>query len=245
MISVIEIFNVVRDIANKEQKGFVTPEVFNTFADIAQKNIFNEMFKELLLGQQVRRQGIDPGRYKGAKKNVLEDLSRYIQEQVLIGGGGNVLANEDVTPFDKPQDFARLISLRTEANVTVEVMQDTEKVSRILNSRLSYPTEEFPVASIQDDIRVYPGGLDVIIRYYRQPTSLNNGVLDVNSLPTYSVSTSAFDPGTYIVNPLDIRDFDLPNHYKSEVTTEILKLIGVRLRDSDIFSYTNSEDAAE
>lgn len=245
MISVIEIFNVVRDIANKEQKGFVTPEVFNTFADIAQKNIFNEMFREMLIGQQVRRQSVDPGRYKSLKKNVMEDLSRYIQEEFLAAGAGQILAGEDVAVYDKPDDFARMISARTEGGVTFEIMYDTEKVSRMLNSRLSSPTEDFPVMAVQNDLRVYPAGaVDVIIRYYRQPASMNNNVLDPNALPTYSVSLGG-EPGTYIVNPFDLRDFDLPNHYKSELVTEILKLIGVRLRDSDIFNYTNAEDAAE
>ena len=48
MISVIEVYNTVRDLCNKDQKGFVTPRVFNTFAEIAQQNVFNEMFQELL-----------------------------------------------------------------------------------------------------------------------------------------------------------------------------------------------------
>jgi|TARA_R100000482_G_scaffold40586_1_gene13980 hypothetical protein len=245
MISVIEIFNVVRDIANKEQKGFVTPEVFNTFADIAQKNIFNEMFREMILSQQVRRQSVDPGRYKSIKKNVQEDLSRYIQEAFLAGGQGQVLANEDVVVFDKPDDFARMISARTEEGVTIELMYDTEKVSRMLNSRLSSPTDEFPVMAVGNDLRVYPANVqDVVLRYYRQPTSVLNNQVDPNALPTYSV-TFGVEPGTYIVNPFDIRDFDLPNHYKNELVTEILKLIGVRLRDADIFNYTNAEDAAE
>ena len=245
MISVIEIFNVVRDIANKEQKGFVTPEVFNTFADIAQKNIFNEMFREMLLSQQVRRQSADPGRYKSIKKNVQEDLSRYIQEAFLAFGQGQILADEDVVAFQKPDDFARMISARTEEGITLELMYDTEKVSRMLTSRLSAPTDDFPIMVIGNDLRVYPSAVqDVVLRYYRQPTSILNGDIDPNALPTYSVTLGSA-PGTYIVNPFDIRDFDLPNHYKNELVTEILKLIGVRLRDADIFNYTNAEDAAE
>jgi hypothetical protein len=236
MISVIEIFNVVRDIANKEQRGFVTPEVFNTFADVAQKNIFNEMFQELLIAQQVRSKVIDPGRYKSIKKNVIEDLSRYIQEDNL--GIGAALA--------KPQFLARVISATTQSGIPVEVMYDTEKVSRMLNSRLSSPTADFPVCAIQDDINVYPVLAEgLVLKYYRQPTSMNNGVVDNTSLPTYSVTVSNANPGTYIVNPLDIRDFDLPNHYKNEITTEILKLMGVRLRDADLFSYAKAEDAEE
>ena len=39
MISVIEVFNAVRDLANKDQKGFVAPSVFNSFAEVAQQNV--------------------------------------------------------------------------------------------------------------------------------------------------------------------------------------------------------------
>ena len=46
MVNVIDVYNAVRDLCNKDQRGFVTPEVFSTFAGIAQQNVFNEMFQE-------------------------------------------------------------------------------------------------------------------------------------------------------------------------------------------------------
>ena len=48
MISVIEVYNAVRDLANKDQKGFVSPKVFNSFASIAQENVYLEMYSELV-----------------------------------------------------------------------------------------------------------------------------------------------------------------------------------------------------
>jgi hypothetical protein len=47
MISVERVYAIVRDICNKDQKGFVTPNVFNTLARVAQQNVYNEMFNEL------------------------------------------------------------------------------------------------------------------------------------------------------------------------------------------------------
>ena len=47
MISVIEIYNAVRDLANKDQKGFVTPRVFNAFASVAQMSVYNSLFAAL------------------------------------------------------------------------------------------------------------------------------------------------------------------------------------------------------
>ena len=41
MASVREVYNALNDLANKDQRGFVTPTEFNSFAPIAQQNIFN------------------------------------------------------------------------------------------------------------------------------------------------------------------------------------------------------------
>ena len=47
MISVYRVYRALKDLANKEQKGFVTPVAFNSFAGMAQMNVYNEMFDEL------------------------------------------------------------------------------------------------------------------------------------------------------------------------------------------------------
>ena len=52
--NIVDVYNAVRDLCNKDQRGFVTPEVFSTFAGIAQQNIFNEMFQELITANKDR-----------------------------------------------------------------------------------------------------------------------------------------------------------------------------------------------
>jgi len=64
MVSVIQVYEAVRDLCNKDQKGFITPAVFNRFASLAQQNIFNEMFNELKIATKLRRAGSDAGRDK-------------------------------------------------------------------------------------------------------------------------------------------------------------------------------------
>ncbi len=44
MASVERVYKAVRDIANKDQRGFVTPAIFNEFAGMAQMNVFNSLF---------------------------------------------------------------------------------------------------------------------------------------------------------------------------------------------------------
>lgn len=246
MISVISVYNNVRDLANKEQRGFITPEVFNTFAAIAQQNVYNEMFSEITKGKQLRRGGIDGGRDESYLKNIREDLSMYVREVVLEGATGDVLADEDVAILAKPQDFNRIISLRTPDNESIEIEYDSEKVARLLNSLLSRPTEAHPVAFLGETIRLYPSGASgAVMRYYRNPAARDplSGDLDLFATPSYMVNS--YNGDYYIPDPEECRNFDLPARYKGEITNEILKMMGVRMRDPNLTGFASQEDAAE
>ncbi len=47
MVSVDAVYQKVLAIANKEQRGYITPQEFNLFADHAQKDIFRQYFYDL------------------------------------------------------------------------------------------------------------------------------------------------------------------------------------------------------
>ena len=55
-----EVYNALKDIANKDQRGFVTPAQFNAFAPIAQSNIFNRLFTKLSNIVALRRRVLTP-----------------------------------------------------------------------------------------------------------------------------------------------------------------------------------------
>lgn len=245
MVSVIDVYNTVRDIANKEQKGFITPEVFNTLASVAQLNLYNELFKEVINGQRLRRQSFDHGRDLSYLKQVKEDLALYMVEVELNDTYVDEIADEEFVSFRKPTNLGKIVALRTTDNNSVEIEYDSEKVSRLLRSLLSRPTSEHPVAILGNDIRVYPDSVcPVLLRYYRLPAARTmDGDLDLDSLPTYSVTELGAD--FMVVNPSESRDFDLPGHYKGELVNEILKMVGVRLRDPNLYSFGSTEDAEE
>ena len=99
MVSVLQVYTALKDLANKEQKGFITPQVFNSFASLAQMNIYNEMFSELIDAKRLSRQNFDPGRDKSIRKQKEEDLAIYLKTVVLQ------------LPFmEKPSDLSKIIS---------------------------------------------------------------------------------------------------------------------------------------
>ena len=267
MISVQRVYDIVRDICNKDQKGFVSPNVFDTLARVAQQNVYNEMFTELKLATALRASGRDAGRDKSAYKMVEEDLSTYIRNLTVDGTSDgiyeddtntdegqttNVLVDgeDDAFTFRRPNDFGRLISMNIpDTNTSIEIIHDNEKAIRVLNSNLSAPTEDFPVALEMTGVyQVFPSSVSgVAMRYYRQPRSrlTDTGLLESTAHPTYSTISLNAATGATVYNPFDSRDFDLPEHYIGEVVAEIVKMIGVRLRDNALATYGLQQTQAE
>ena len=177
MVSVYQVYQSLKDLANKEQKGYITPKVFNSFAHIAQMNIFNELFSELVDAKKLSRQGFELGRDKSVRKQKLEDLSYFVKKSI---------ASSQNNIFPKPIDMSRVISIKirdvlqnvgVSENISVnscEILYDPEKANHILGSNLSTPTRDFPVALVADEIEVFPASVNEIeIMYYRVPGSLD------------------------------------------------------------------------
>lgn len=268
MVSVLQVYNALKDLTNKEQKGFVTPQVFNSFAALAQMNVYNELFVELVDAKRLGRQSFDPGRDKSVRKQRLEDLSFFVRRADLsnsmadYGGLADALAAGVVPGFYfKPSNLSKIISITVGApmfngsaatsRTSCEIAYDVEKMDRILGSNLSTPTESFPVALISgEQIEVFPDTVvSAELTYYAKPTSYNSsdGLLDNINSPKYAFKTFQFGTATSdeFFDPLNSKDFMLPPHYLTELVMEMAKLLGVRLRDPSIQNFATQEEAAE
>ena len=239
MASVREVYNALKDLANKEQRGFITPSEFNSFAPIAQQNVFNKLFKDITASEALRRRNVDPARDKSTLKQIKEDLGVFSKESTITKASG---------VFAKPDDFARLISMKTAGDILLDVttsvmidpIYDEEKIDRILLSDLSKPSTSRPVAIVKDNIQVFPTNINRIqVRYYKQPEGIDptTGARTV-SLPKFGFTTSN---GKESYNASTSVDFELPEHYTSELVFEIAKLVGVNLRDPNVYNYGNVE----
>lgn len=250
MISVIEVYNAVRDLANKDQKGFVTPNVFNTFAEVAQQNVFSNIIEDLVQAKALRMGQRDPGAGESVYRGVEDDFSEYIKEERLLGSSDPNLTG-DSNMFKKPSDFYKLISIRVEGDerTPVELVYRPDQMSHIMSSNLSAPTELFPVALVSKSIEVFPSDVgSVIMTYYRQPAARYSatsgpfvkGECDYSSSPRFAVFSEDSN-GFYVNDVLNSRDFDLPERFKGAVVAEICKMIGVRLRDTVLAQYGQTQ----
>jgi hypothetical protein len=208
MVSVIEVYTILKHLANKEQKGFITPDVFNSFASVAQRNIINEMFDELEGNKRKAQVGQDLPRRRSSYQSVKEDLAGYIKTHPSTSDDGN---------HDIPDDCRKIINIKRGSTV-LDLVYDVEIMDHINSSVLSSPTSAFPAALITGSIETSPAASSISITYYKNPAVNPQLVTGPNN--TFDTANSV--------------DFDLPEDYTPEVVYEIAKLLGVRLRDQNV-----------
>jgi hypothetical protein len=241
MASVNEVYSALKSLANKDERGFITPKVFNVFAPVAQNKIFNDLFNDTAKAQQMRLRNIDAYGDKSFNKRIQEDLAYFSKEASISQSSGF---------FAKPEDLARIISMRTQGayvfgtstSTPIDVIYDESKIEYILQSDLSAPSSTHPVAIVSNDIEVFPTTIKKIkVKYYKVPEGISPTTgARTPFTPRYDAlslggNTETFNPSTSV-------DFELPDHYVPVLIIEIAKMIGINLRDSEVFAYANNEE---
>jgi hypothetical protein len=212
--------------------------------------VFAGILGELVQAKALRLGQRDLGAGESVYRGIEDDLSEYIKEDVLKSSNDPNLTG-DSNLFRKPDDFYKLISLRVEGDerTPIELIYRPDQMSHVLSSNLSAPTELFPVALVSKSIEVFPTDVgSVIMTYYRQPASrvpVNSGPYvkgdcDYDSSPRFQVSFTD-GQGFYTPDIVNSRDFDLPERFKGSVIAEICKMIGVRLRDTVLAQYGQTQ----
>lgn len=259
MVSVIQVYNALKDLMNKEQKGFITPAVFNSFAPLAQINIYNEIFSELITSKRLSRQNFDPGGNVSQRKQKLEDLSFFVRRETISVGSAfdedEEISISGLSPdsFQKPDDLSKIISISAVATTDenalsdinpCEIVYNPADLDNLLVSNLSSPTNMFPVAFVSNTtIELFPedASTQIEITYYAKPTSFDSSGSIKSGQPNIDVLLVG---GIELPGPSS-RNFMLPAHYLNEIVVEMAKLVGVRLRDPNVTVFATREEASE
>ena len=230
MINVDRIYQRVLTLANKEQRGYITPQEFNIFANQAQMDIFEQYFYDL---NQFRR---TPGNdtMHADMVDILEEKISVFEVTAMLAGpiGGNNLANTG--NLNTLPRFYRLSNVRFDNLILESVSRKDYRMFR--NSPLTSPTFTRPIYivdtvnnTIQVAGRVFGNGLD--IDYIQSPRLANW---------TYAVVQGK---ALYNANAVDAQDFDLHPSEETELVLKILTLAGFTLKDPNLLQLAAGEDA--
>ena len=235
-VNINTVYQKVLALANKEQRGYITPQEFNLFADQAQLEIFHSYFKEL------NRAQLDPTKTDDYVDNV-DLLKEKIGTHRLVGevglspsGGGN--GNYNIT-----SDVYIIESVFVTYSGTYEpVLGDTHRLGA-LASEIS----QSEYYELQNCIYLQPIGGSNELRpiFFRT----NSGRIQIEprdniSVVQVSIIKKPTTPKwTYVVvnnkalynaSATDAQNFDLHESEENNLVMRILELSGITIKDNNL-----------
>jgi len=215
MVNIDDVYQKVLVFANKEQRGYITPQEFNLFANQAQREIFEQYFYDL---NQFSRVHGDSGEYSDIIHNINEKIAIFETTDSFTGGAFNGAPNNLYRLGTVIYDHATLGSIEVE-----EVQQN--EILYINASPLTRPTLTKPVyvRTGTVSISVFPTSIDdVDCTYIQAPTTPEWGYFVIGNKALYDSSLSK------------TTHFQLHQSEESELVYKILKLAGVSMDKSGI-----------
>ena len=235
MVGVDEVYQKVLAIANKEQRGYITPQEFNLFAAQAQLEIFEQYFYDV---NQFSR---TPGN-SHAYADMLELLEQKINHFKVYDASITPPSNNGDIDYNNNEVYrlgevkVRYSSQGQTAKVTAEKIK-VEEHQLYLDSPLAKDSIKRPIyfqratgVGGEVRIRIYPKTTPsdtVLLTYVRKPKNPNW---------TYMVTTA--NPGSpvalYDPTASDLQNFEIEASEKPELVNRILIYAGVTLQRQEI-----------
>tara|TARA_R100000152_G_C6771711_1_gene198305 strand:+ start:392 stop:1066 length:675 start_codon:yes stop_codon:yes gene_type:complete len=207
MVSIDTVYQKVLALANKEQRGYITPQEFNLFADQAQRDIFEQYFYDL---NQLLRVPSNSDEYADIVDNLREKIAIFENQGTITGGVINA-----------PNGLYRLGTLSFEGAEIEEVQQN--EILYINNSYLTRPTEKRPVY-------VRTGELTVNIF----PNTITNAECSYIARPTRPSWGYVVVQGKAMYDPTNRVDFQLHASEEGDLVNKILMYAGVSMKATDV-----------
>lgn len=220
-ISVNTVYQKVLALANKEQRGYITPQEFNLFADQAQQEIFDNYFHDLKTAQLKSKN--DTG-----YADEIEVLQQRISKHLV---SGTMTHSNGLHGLPSATYSISSISVTVDSIPRIVERIDETKLQEILSNPLTAPTSIRPVYVEKfGKIQIYPATTsDASIMYTARPTSPNWGYIVVSGKALYNNNTST--------------DFDLHVSEENNLVMRILQLAGISTEEQFLTSVA-SQDAA-
>jgi hypothetical protein len=235
-VSIDRVYQKVLALANKEQRGYITPQEFNLFADHAQMEIFEQYFYDLEQFQRTPGNDVSYSDRTTGIENKISYFKRYDQDMSSIMSGWGDVYLED-NPGQGGEGVYKLIAVRLrhapgESLVVAEEIQVGSEQFLYSSSPLTKNTKKRPIYWKRADsgkgisIRIYPkpqisnpydSSVDgtVLVSYIKTPVKPNWSYVVINDKPLYN-STNAVD-------------FELHASEETELVYRILALAGVAI----------------
>lgn len=217
--------NTVLTLLNKENRGYITPEQFNSYAAHAQQSIFNLYFSEyarMVSLKNARRLSADYGDRLKEIQSSIEVFTKVID----ISKTGEY--------YPKPADMFKPLSLRYNGSEVLQV--PIHKELFLDKANLTAPSANYPVYVDKND------------RFYVKPSAITSEVELVyvrNPITPKWTYNLILDEPVFNPSASDYQDFELGQEDMVQLVIEIAKMAGLTIRDGEAVAFATQADAIE
>ena len=232
-INIDTVYQKVLALANKEQRGYITPQEFNLFANQAQMDIFEQYFYDI---NQFSRVPGNETEYSDMVTLLEEKIAKFEKFKVSMSA---VSGNQLTLPTDVYRLGTVFYAVGGAYDVEVEKVgkKDLEYMSR---TALYAPVETRPVYTRKSDtlLKLFPASpstsysvSNVTCNYVAKPADVSWAYTEVN--------------GTALFNSASAVDFELHASEEKNLVIKILALAGISIDDSGLYQIASQENAKE
>jgi hypothetical protein len=222
-VSIDTVYQRVLAVLNKEQRGYLTPEEYNLFANQAQMDIFEQYFYDI--NQFSRLPGNDT-EYSDMLNILNEKISVFEKQDSLVYNNTN-------SSYDLPTDLYRVGTLIYNGS-EVERINKNEYLY-ITSSPLAAPGNDFPIYTKDEKgFKVYgaaeiTANSTVSINYIKKPAKVIWNYVSVLGNAQYNATGSV--------------NFELHPSEESELVLKILALAGLAIQDVGVYQIAAGEES--
>jgi hypothetical protein len=224
MVSIDTVYQRVLALANKEQRGYITPQEFNLFANQAQMDIFEQYFYDLNQFSRV------PGN-STRHSDIIEILNDKINAfQVNFETSSTALAKSYIIPLDCYRiDHVQLMN-HPSGRREIEKISHREHLLKLISPLLKATNERPSYLIMGDTIHIQTG--DIVPRmnlvYIRKPVKAEWSGFNVSGSDLYDSTNSV--------------DFELHPSEETKLVIKILQLAGIAMKDPNLYQVGAAED---
>ena len=227
-VNVDTVYQTVQALANKEQRGYLTPQEFNLFANQAQSDIFEQYFYDLnamRLAKPQQREVGDSVTFLQHKIANVEGVD-YVNDYPLVGG----------TELP-PTGHTGKIFVGSSGGATIQTarLSTMEEINRLQASpwHLFNWSEALYFEDGYQRIQVWMGGAlatNVFCEHITgSPGLVYWGYIVVNEKAVH--------------NPITSKNFDLHVSEQADLVAKITKLAGISIENQELYQAGAAEEA--
>ena len=233
MININSVYQKVLALANKEQRGYITPQEFNLLADKAQSEIFENYFHNIKMSEVKPKNQLD---YADEMEMLEEKLHPFFVDQDVYTNTANLTM---------PTDMYKIITITrggnqiTQLNKSQIAYTENNSLTKANLLRSTFVREDSGIVTVYPtpsestynwntiaSSNLSPSTLNDTekfeINYYKKPTAPNWTYTIINNKALFNASAP------------DLQHFELHGSEEEPLVYRILMLAGLTIKQPDV-----------